>query len=54
VHPGVTVDDVVAATGFDLVIPDSVSQTRTPSTEELELIRTVIDPRGLRDKEVPA
>ncbi len=51
---GVTVDDVVAATGFDLVIPDSVPQTRTPSAEELELIRTVIDPRNLRDKEVPA
>lgn len=54
VHPGVTVDDVVAATGFDLVIPDSVPQTRAPSAEELELIRTVIDPRNLRDKEVPA
>ncbi|MBM4589521.1 CoA-transferase [Rhodococcus hoagii] len=54
VHPGVTVDDVVAATGFDLVIPDSVPQTRAPSVEELELIRTVIDPRNLRDKEVPA
>ncbi|MBM4519854.1 CoA-transferase [Rhodococcus hoagii] len=54
VHPGVTVDDVVAATGFDLVIPDSLPQTRAPSAEELELIRTVIDPRNLRDKEVPA
>ncbi len=50
---GSPVDDVVAATGFDLVIPDSVPQTRTPSAEELELIRTVIDPRNLRDKEVP-
>ncbi len=36
------------------MIPDSVPQTRTPSAEELELIRTVIDPRNLRDKEVPA
>ncbi|WP_430334982.1 CoA-transferase subunit beta [Rhodococcus sp. ACT016] len=54
VHPGVTVDDVVAATGFDLVIPESVPQTRTPTAAELELIRTVIDPRNLRDKEVPA
>ncbi|GAB2646312.1 CoA-transferase [Prescottella soli] len=54
VHPGVTVDDVVAATGFDLVTPDSVPQTRIPTAEELELIRMVIDPRNLRDKEVPA
>lgn len=54
VHPGVSVDDVVAATGFDLVIPDSVPETRTPTQDELDLIRTVIDPRGLRDREVTA
>ncbi|MDG3008969.1 CoA-transferase [Rhodococcus sp. D2-41] len=51
-HPGVSVDDVVAATGFELVIPSDVPQTRMPPAEELELIRTVIDPRNLRDKEV--
>ncbi|WP_137722833.1 CoA-transferase subunit beta [Prescottella subtropica] len=52
VHPGVTVDDVAAATGFELVIPDDVPETRMPTAEELELIRTVIDPKNLRDKEV--
>ncbi|CAM2958546.1 CoA-transferase [Prescottella defluvii] len=52
VHPGVTVDDVVAATGFELVVPGDVPQTRMPTAEELELIRTVIDPKNLRDKEV--
>ncbi|MCR2824159.1 CoA-transferase subunit beta [Microbacterium sp. zg.Y909] len=54
VHPGVGVDDVVAATGFDLVIPDAVPETRLPTAEELDLIRTVIDPRSLRDLEVRA
>lgn len=54
VHPGVSVDDVVAATGFDLVIPDDVPPTRIPTADELELIRSVIDPRNLRDREVPA
>jgi acyl CoA:acetate/3-ketoacid CoA transferase beta subunit len=54
VHPGVTVDQVVAATGFDLFIPERVAETRRPSTEELRLIRDVLDPRRLRDREVPA
>ncbi len=52
VHPGVTVADVVEATGFDLVVPEQVPETRMPTPEELELIRTVLDPRGLRDREV--
>ena len=30
VHPGVTVDEVVAATGFALVVPDEVPDTRDP------------------------
>lgn len=52
VHPGVTVEQVQAATGFDLVVED-VATTREPSSEELHLIREVLDPRTLRDREVP-
>jgi acyl CoA:acetate/3-ketoacid CoA transferase beta subunit len=52
VHPGVTVEDVQAATGFELDVSD-VSETRLPTEEELRLIREVLDPRGLRDREVP-
>ena len=44
-HPGVTVDEIVAATGFALTVPDDVAETRLPTPEELELIRTVLDPR---------
>jgi acyl CoA:acetate/3-ketoacid CoA transferase beta subunit len=54
VHPGVSVDEVVQATGFDLVTPDDVPITREPTTEELHLIREVIDPHGARYREVPA
>ncbi|MEY2405499.1 MAG: hypothetical protein QOG39_415, partial [Acidimicrobiaceae bacterium] len=53
VHPGVTVDDVVAATGFELAIAEHVNESRLPSDEELHLIRDVIDPTALREKEVP-
>lgn len=51
-HPGVTVDQVRDATGFALAVPDDVPYTREPSAEELRLIREVIDPAGLRDREV--
>ena len=52
VHPGVTVDEIVRSTGFELVVPADVPDTRLPTPRELELIRTVLDPRGLRDREV--
>jgi acyl CoA:acetate/3-ketoacid CoA transferase beta subunit len=54
VHPGVTVDDVVAATGFELVVPDDVGESRVPTADELRLIRDVIDPDGAREAEVAA
>jgi len=53
VHPGVAVADVVANTGFDLVIDGNVAQTPLPNAEQLQLIREVIDPRGMRQREVP-
>jgi acyl CoA:acetate/3-ketoacid CoA transferase beta subunit len=52
VHPGVTVEDVQAATGFELHVEDVV-ESRLPTDEELRLIREVLDPKGLRDREVP-
>jgi acyl CoA:acetate/3-ketoacid CoA transferase beta subunit len=51
-HPGVTVEDVVAATGFELALADDVVTTPLPTAEELRLIREVIDPKGLREREV--
>jgi acyl CoA:acetate/3-ketoacid CoA transferase beta subunit len=53
VHPGVTLDEIVAATGFELVIPDDVPESRVPTSEELSLIHDVLDPNDLRTKEVP-
>ncbi|MEV7794293.1 CoA-transferase [Streptomyces sp. NPDC087512] len=53
-HPGVTVDEVVEATGFALAVPDEVARTREPTAEELRLIREVVDPAGLREREVPS
>ncbi|MEV6943702.1 CoA-transferase [Streptomyces sp. NPDC051172] len=51
-HPGVTVEQVREATGFDLAVPDEVPATREPTAEELRLIREVIDQAGSRAREV--
>ena len=48
VHPGVTVDEVLEATGFELVIPDDVELSRLPTADELRLLHEVIDPAGTR------
>jgi acyl CoA:acetate/3-ketoacid CoA transferase beta subunit len=53
VHPGVEVAEVTAATGFPLAVPDEVPVTRTPTEEELGLIRGRLDPAGARERELP-
>ncbi|MFE3523895.1 CoA-transferase subunit beta [Streptomyces sp. NPDC059161] len=51
-HPGVTVEQVREATAFELAVADEVPYTRDPTGEELRLIRDVLDPENLRDREV--
>jgi glutaconate CoA-transferase subunit B len=46
VHPGVSVQQVVDNSGFDLIIPQNVPTTELPTYEELELLRA-IDPKGI-------
>ena len=53
VHPGVSVGEVREATGFELDVPSDVPTTREPTMEEQILIREVLDPTGLRFREVP-
>jgi len=53
-HPGVSLDEVRAATGFELAADDDVPETRDPTEEERDIIRNLIDPNGLRKQEVPA
>lgn len=52
VHPGVTVDQVVAATGFELAIEGDVPESRGPTAEESAALDR-LDPKGLRHREVP-
>jgi len=45
-HPRITVDDVIKATGFELIIADDVETTKPPTIEDLRLLHEVIDPNG--------
>jgi len=51
VHPGVSVDTVVAATGFELVVAHDVPLTPVPDAEQLAVIDR-LDPDGERFLEV--
>jgi acyl CoA:acetate/3-ketoacid CoA transferase beta subunit len=53
VHPGVSAEDVLAGTSFPLDI-SVTTESRLPTEEELRLLREVLDPKSLRDKEVPS
>ncbi|MCX5043328.1 CoA-transferase [Aldersonia sp. NBC_00410] len=53
-HPGVTADQVAENTSFEVAGLAEAGVTRAPTAEELRLIREVIDPRGLREREVAA
>jgi glutaconate CoA-transferase subunit B len=44
VHPGVAVEEVRAATGWDLRVAEDLETTPDPSAEELRLIREQLDP----------
>jgi len=45
-HPGVALETVQQATGFELVIPDTLPVTEPPTTDELHVLRTRVDPDG--------
>ena len=53
-HPGVEAAEVTENTSFEVHGLDAADVTRLPTGEEQKLIREVIDPSGLRDREVTA
>ena len=46
-QPGVTVDDVVAETGFALILPDDIGANDPPAAEELRILREEVDRQRL-------
>jgi glutaconate CoA-transferase subunit B len=46
-HPGVTVEDVQANTGFEMLFVDPLPVTPEPTDQELRVLRDEVDPQGL-------
>jgi glutaconate CoA-transferase, subunit B len=46
-HPGITVEQVVENTGFEVIVPNEVPLTPAPTEEELEILRNRIDIDGM-------
>jgi glutaconate CoA-transferase, subunit B len=46
-HPGRTVDEARANTGWDLVVAAQVRTTEAPAPDELRLLRDELDPQGI-------
>ena len=47
VNPGVTADDVIENTGFELLLADEIGKNPAPTDEELKILREKVDPDGL-------
>jgi glutaconate CoA-transferase subunit B len=45
-HPGVTQEDVIANTGFELLFADPLGITAEPTDKELRILREQVDPQG--------
>ncbi len=46
-HPGVTKEEVIANTGFELLFADPLPVTAEPTDLELKILREQVDPQGL-------
>ena len=46
-HPGATVEDVIANTGFEMLFADPLPVTLEPTDEELRVLGEEVDPQGL-------
>lgn len=52
-HPGVSLSQAQDNTGFELALPDgNVPVSRAPSSAELDLLRTQVDPKGYGKREL--
>jgi glutaconate CoA-transferase subunit B len=47
IHPGITLEQVLAATGFKPIVPEQIPITPPPTSEQVRLIREEIDPEGM-------
>jgi len=47
IHPGATLEDILANLSFRPIVPDHLPTTEPPTAEQVRLIREEIDPNGM-------
>ncbi len=52
IHPGIDIETIKNSTGFDLIIPDNLKETKPPTVKEIKLLREKVDPLGIRKLEI--
>ncbi|MFX1447555.1 MAG: CoA-transferase subunit beta, partial [Promethearchaeota archaeon] len=52
IHPGVELDEVIQSTGFQLIIPDNIKETKPPTIKEINVLREEVDPLKIRQLEI--
>ncbi|MFT6164125.1 MAG: glutaconate CoA-transferase subunit B [Zhongshania aliphaticivorans] len=50
-HPGVSVEEVIESTGFEVHVPTAIAVTAAPTEEQLAIIRQM-DPHNMRSKQL--
>jgi glutaconate CoA-transferase subunit B len=51
-HPGIELEKIKESTGFELVIPKVIKETKPPTLKEIKLLREKVDPLNIRKLEV--
>ncbi|MHA1753639.1 MAG: CoA-transferase subunit beta [Candidatus Helarchaeota archaeon] len=51
-HPGVSIEEIQEKTGFELIVPNKVPETKPPTDHELKMLREKVDPLAIRRLEV--
>ncbi len=51
-HPDIDIETIIKSTGFDLIIPNKIKNTKPPTKKEIKLLREKIDPLNIRKLEV--
>jgi glutaconate CoA-transferase subunit B len=46
-NPGITVEEVIENTGFELLLADKITSNEPPTEKELKILREQVDPDGL-------
>ena len=46
-HPGVSVDEVIENSSFEIMIPDKIETSPEPTDKDLRILREEIDPAGI-------